>query len=196
MKKRAETQAQTRERIVTSAAELHATIGPAKTTVSAVAKRAGVPRATVYRHFHDEAALIVACSVHWQTAKQPPDPGPWTIPDPDTRLRRALLELYGYYDTTELMLDNVLRDEASMPILTELLGRFRGYMAAVHEILMTGQPNRGAARRRTAAALNHALEFATWRSLTGKQLSNREAANLMVELVAAAARVNKRQAGS
>jgi hypothetical protein len=51
------------------------------------------------------------------------------------------------------------------------------------------------ARRRTAAALNHALEFATWRSLTGKQLSNREAANLMVELVAAA-RVNKRQAGS
>ena len=197
MKKRAETQAQTRERIVTGAAELHATIGPAQTTVSAVAERAGVPRATVYRHFHDEAALIVACSVHWQTANQPPDPGPWTtIPDPETRLRKALLELYGYYDTTELMLDNVLRDEATMPILTELLGRFRGYMAAVHEILMTGRPNRGAVHRRTAAALNHALEFATWRSLTGKQLSNREAANLMVELVAAAARVNKRKAGS
>jgi len=121
-------------------------------------------------------------------SREPPCTG--TIPDPDKRLRKALLELYSYYDPTELMLDNVLRDEATMPILTELLGRFRGYMAAVHEILMTGRPNRGAACRRTAAALNHALEFATWRSLTGNKLSNREAANLMVELVAAA-RINK-----
>ena len=56
MKKRAETQALMRERILEAAVELHATVGPAKTTISAVAEHAGVRRSTVYRHFQDEAA--------------------------------------------------------------------------------------------------------------------------------------------
>jgi AcrR family transcriptional regulator len=187
MSKRAETQAQTRQRILDSAIELHATIGPAQTTIIAVAKHAGIPRSTVYRHFQDEAALIVACSLHWQSENQPPDPSPWTaIDDPDTRLQTALTEIYGYYAGTGLMLDNVLRDETTMPILTELLGRFRQYFEAVHEILMAGRTMRGAARRRTSAAISHALAFSTWRSLA-HQLTNHEAAALMVQLTATTA---------
>ena len=182
MKKRAEGLTLTRERIVRAAAELHATIGPAQTTIIAVAEHAGVPRSTVYRHFHDEASLIVACSIHWQSENQPPDPGPWTtIADPDERLQSALIEIYTYYAGTGLMLDNVLRDEATMPILTELLVRFREYMAAVHEILMAGRESRGTAHRRTSAAIAHALAFTTWRTLT-HQLTNQEAADLMVQL--------------
>jgi AcrR family transcriptional regulator len=189
MKKRAETQAQTRERIVRSAAELHATLGPAHTTISAVAERAGVRRSTVYRHFQDESALVVACSIHWQTENQPPDPAPWTtFQDPDERLGRALSDIYAYYASTGQMLDNVLRDEAAMPLLTELLGRFRGYMAATHQILMADRPARGGARRRTGAVIAHALAFTTWRTLTSDdQLTQQEAVRLMVQLAEAAA---------
>src|SRR5918993_5222008 len=191
MTKRAETQAQTRQRILATAIELHATIGPAQTTIIAVAKNAGIPRSTVYRHFQDEAALIVACSIHWQSENQPPDPGPWTtIDDPDKRLQTALTEIYSYYAGTGLMLDNVLRDETTMPILTELLGRFRQYMATVHELLMAGRAARGAARRRTSAAISHALAFSTWRTLA-QQLTNDEAAALMVQLTATSAQENQ-----
>jgi AcrR family transcriptional regulator len=187
MTRRAEAQAQTRQRILESAIELHATVGPAHTTIIAVAEGAGVPRSTVYRHFQDEAALIVACSVHWQSENQPPDPAPWVrIDNPDKRLEAALTEIYSYYAGTGLMLDNVLRDESTLPILTELLGRFRQYMAAVHEILMAGRAARGAARRRTSAAISHALAFSTWRTLA-QQLTNEEAAALMVQLTATAA---------
>jgi AcrR family transcriptional regulator len=195
MKKRAETAAQTRERIVASAAELHATLGPAQTTISAIANHAGVRRSTVYRHFHDEAAVIVACSIHWQTENQPPDPGRWAaLENADERLETALTEIYAYYATTGLMLDNVFRDEATMPILTELLGRFRGYMAAARDILMVGRPTRGAARRRTSAVVGHALDFTTWRSLTcNSQLTEKEAAGLMVQLAATAAHHEKRR---
>ena len=82
-----------------------------------------------------------------------------------------------------MILDNVLRDEATMPIITELLGRFRQYISAVHEILMAGRTSHGAARRRTSAAISHALALSTWRTLT-HQLTNEEAAALMVGLVA------------
>jgi AcrR family transcriptional regulator len=187
LKRRAETQAETRQRIVESAAELHATIGPAKTTISAVAEHAGVRRSTVYRHFEDEAALIVACSAHWQTENQPPDLSQWmAIENPDQRLHTALADLYSYYGTTGLMLDNVLRDEAEMPILTELLVRFREYMVAVHDILMGGRKLTSTNRRRTSSAIGHAINFTTWRSLTrDNQATDQEAIDLMASLVAA-----------
>jgi AcrR family transcriptional regulator len=188
LKRRAETQQQTRERIIESAAELHATIGPAKTTISAVAEHAGVRRSTVYRHFQDETALIVACSIHWQNENQPPDLSPWTaIENPDKRLNAALTDLYRYYGTTGLMLDNVLRDEREMPILTELLTRFREYMAVAHDILMGGRHLTTADRRRTSSAIGHAINFTTWRSLTrDNQATDEEAIDLMVRLVATA----------
>ena len=194
LKKRADTQAQTRERIVASTAELHATIGPAQTTISAVADHAGVPRSTVYRHFEDETALIVACATHWQMANPPPALEPWgAITDPDQRLQKALLDVYTYYRSAGTMLANVLRDEAAVPIVTELLGPFRGYFVAAHEILMAGRPRRAAVQRRTAAAIGHALAYTTWQSLTHhNQLSDREAATLMTQLATAVELNNKR----
>jgi AcrR family transcriptional regulator len=188
MQRRAESQEQTRLRITESAVALHGTIGPSRTSISAVAEHAGVRRSTVYRHFPDEAALFDACSAHWRAANPPPDLRAWAaVADPGERLRGALEELYAYYRRVAPMLDNLFRDETTVPLIGERFAAFRGYLAAARDTLMAGRGLRGAARRRTQAALGHAIAYATWRSLAREQgLSDREAATLADALVAAA----------
>src|SRR3954453_7886203 len=131
LKQRAESQEQTRRRITEAAAELHGTVGPARTTISAVAQRAGVQRATVYRHFADERALFAACSAHWNAQHVPPDPGRWAaIADPDERLRVALPELYGWFRGGRSMLHNLIRDEAESAVVRESLPPLWAFFAA------------------------------------------------------------------
>ena len=187
-KRRAELEQATRRRITESAVELHGTLGPSRTSLSAVAERAGVRRSTLYRHFPDEAALFTACSARWMADNAPPDLGRWAAhEDPDERLRAALGELYAYYRRTERMLENILRDEQTMPIVKQLFGAFRGYIATAHETLMAGRNAHGDARRRVLVATGHALAFTTWRSLARDQgLDDPRAADLMCRLVAAA----------
>ena len=187
-KRRAELEQDTRRRITESAVARHGTLGPSRTSLSAVAEHAGVRRSTLYRHFPDEAALFTACSAHWMADNPPPDRGRWaTREDPDERLRVALAELYPYYRRTERMLDNILRDEQTMPIVKQLFGAFRAYIATAHETLMVGRRSRGDARRRVLAATGHALASTSWRSLVRDQgLDDTRAADLMCRLVAAA----------
>jgi AcrR family transcriptional regulator len=187
-KRRAELEEQTRLRITESAVELHSTLGPSRTSISAVAERAGVRRSTLYRHFPDEEALFTACSSHWRAANPLPDLASWAaIKDPDERLRQALEELYARYRRTERMMSNLLRDEETMPIVKLRFSRFREYIAAAHETLMAGRPERGRKRRAVLAATGHALAFATWRSLAREQeLDDSQAAGLMCRLVDAA----------
>ena len=189
MKRRAELEEQTRTRIAESAAELHEEVGPARTTISAVAERAGVRRSTVYRHFPDEEALFAACSAHWGAANPPPDPRAWAaIEAPDERLRTALGELYAYYARTEGMYASLLRDEPLVPVLGPLLGGFHGFLRGIQDVLMAGRGLRGGAARRTRAAIGHALAFGTWRSLAREQeLGEGETVALMCALVEGAA---------
>ena len=188
-RRRAELEERTRARITESAVELHGTLGPSRTSLSAVAALAGVRRSTLYRHFADESALFAACSAHWAAANPPPDLARWAaIEDPDERLRAALVDLYAYYGRNERMLANVFRDEAEMPIVREMLGGFRAYIAAARELLMRGRAARGAARRRELAATGHAVAFTTWRSLVREQgLDDAQAVELIGRLVGAAA---------
>ena len=188
MQRRADSQEQTRLRITESAVELHGTLGPSRTSISAVAAHAGVRRSTVYRHFPDEAALFDACTAHWAAANPPPDLGAWAAIDaPDERLRVALGELHAFYRQTERMLDNLFRDETIVPLVEERFAAFRGYLAAAQDTLMQGRRLRGADRRRTRAALGHAIAYPTWKSLVREQrLSDADAAALMRALVAAA----------
>ena len=185
MKRRAELEEQTRRRITESAVALHQELGPARTSISAVAERAGVRRSTVYRHFPDEEALFGACSSHWRAANPPPDPRAWaTIEDPRERTETALRELYEFYGRTEEMYRSLLRDEPLVPIVHRLLGDFYGYLGAIQDILMGGRGLRGRAARRTRAAIGHALAFPTWRSLTHEQgLADRDVVALMCDLV-------------
>src|ERR687886_294993 len=111
MKRRAELEQQTRLRITESAVALHEQLGPAHTSISAIAEHAGVRRSTVYRHFPDEAALFVACTTHWRAANPPPDPAAWAaIADPAARTETALRALYAFYTRTEPMYASLLRD--------------------------------------------------------------------------------------
>lgn len=188
MQRRAESQQQTRQRITESAVELHGTVGPSRTSISAVAAHAGVRRSTVYRHFPDDAALFDACSAHWAAANPPPNLLAWSmIGDPDERLTLALGELYTFYGRTEQMLENLFRDEASEPLVRERFGAFRAYFMAAQDSLMSSRRLRSPARRRTRAAIGHAIAFSTWKSLVREQgLSDTEATTLMCALVAGA----------
>jgi len=189
MQRRAQLEEQTRLRITESAVALHEELGPARTSISAVAERAGVRRSTVYRHFPDDEALFAACSSHWRRANPPPDPAPWVaIEDAAERTATALRELYAFYGRTEGMYTSLLRDEPLVPVLRRRLGDFRAYLRAIQDVLMAGRGLRGRAARRTRAALGHALAFPTWRSLVREQgLADEEAIALMRALVDGAA---------
>jgi AcrR family transcriptional regulator len=199
MTRRAELEEQTRRRITESTVALHEELGPARTSISAVAERAGVRRSTVYRHFPDDEALFAACSSHWRAANPPPDPRAWAaIEDPATRTETALGELYAFYGRTEAMYTKLLRDELLVPAVERRLGDFYGYLRAIQDVLMAGRGLRGHAARRTRAAIGHALAFPTWRSLTRDQgVADRDAVALMCALVegAAGARAGARAGG-
>jgi AcrR family transcriptional regulator len=179
----------TRARIAEAAMELHGSIGPARTTIKGVAERAGVQRATVYRHFADEEALFAACSAHWYSLNPLPDPAGWAaIADPDERLRTALEELYAWYAWGEPMLTNTFRDAPLVPSMRPVFEGFSGLLESLVATLLRGRPERGKRRSRVAAAIGHAAAFTTWRSLVREGgLSDEDAIALMLATVAAAA---------
>jgi AcrR family transcriptional regulator len=187
--RRAELEAQTRLRITEAAVKLHGTVGPAMTTVTAVAEEAGVQRGTVYRHFRDEEALFGACTMHWAALHPTPSPGPWLeIEDPGQRLRLALADLYHWYERAQPMLDNVFRDVPRVPAIRPAVEGFQRQLGAIHAALMRGRRERGRKRVRVAAAVGHAIGFGTWRSLVRENgLDNTDAVDLMAGMVAAAA---------
>lgn len=183
-RRRAESEQETRRRITEATVELHRTVGPARTTVSAIAQRAGVQRATVYRHFPQDADLFAACSAHWVAAHPYPAPAGWgAIADPKRRTRVALDELYAYYRTAAPMLANVRRDAQLLPALAEAAAGSQRYFAAVEEILATGWEGDPTGRR---AALALALDFGTWQTLSAR-LPDGDAAAVMTRMVACAA---------
>lgn len=187
LRRRAEQVAETHLRITEAAIELHGTVGPARTTLSAVAERAGVERRTLYRHFPDEAALFTACSTHWFAEHPLPDLGAWrAVADPGARLGRALDELYAYYERTAPMLANVLRDAELVPFARDAIAPLDAYLAEAAEVLAAGRGARGRRRRLLVSALRHAVDFSTWRSLAASDVRRPDAVALLTALVDAA----------
>jgi AcrR family transcriptional regulator len=162
LKKRAESQADTRRRIVEAAVGLHGSVGPAQTTFSMVAERAGVQRHTLYAHFPDERSLLLACSGMVHKKDPAPSAEPWrAIADPSERLRTGLTEIYAWYDRHAQLLSCVLRDAEHHPVVREIsqlrLGPSR---VAFYDVLGTRL------NTRQRALLQVALSFFTWRTLT------------------------------
>jgi AcrR family transcriptional regulator len=188
-KARAAQEQATRMRIVDAAIDLHGTVGPARTTISAIAEQAGVRRATVYRHFPDERALLLGCSGTWRDRNPPPDPAAWAAePDPAVRLEAALDAIYGWYERVEPMLTAVLRDAETMPIIAEIQRQGRlTYLAAVEDMLAAGWGARGKAARRLRAAIGLALDFHAWRGLHERGLDRADAVAVTASAVRASA---------
>jgi AcrR family transcriptional regulator len=184
LKLRAERQQQTRQRIVEAAIELHQTLGPARTTLSDVARCAGVQRHTLYRHFPDERALLLACSSHYTSANPMPDPERWlAVGDPVERLRRGLTELYAFYERNEPMTSSVLRDAETHELTRQIVARSRGpERQQIRDALASGV--RG---RRRLAVIQLALAFPTWRTLVRDGgLTNGQAVETLVRAFVAA----------
>jgi AcrR family transcriptional regulator len=185
---RSEQKSATRRRIVEATVELHSTIGPARTTISAVADRAGVPRLTVYRHFPDQRELELACSALIVAREPLPDPGAWTADTPSERLRNGLEELYSYYSRNEGLLANVLRDAEVLATTREMVElRLTPGLARIRDALVAELPVPKDRRRELVAAAELAIDFATWRTLVRRRrLGRGRAAELMTRLVIAA----------
>lgn len=187
MRKRAEQVEATRQRIVDATVQLHTTVGPANTTISAIAERAGVTRLTVYRHFPDEEALYAACSQEWDRQHPAPDPAAWrAIPDLGVRAHHALRELYGWYRDHGHALLPIYRDLDAMP--PQVRDATREEFRQFAEALVAGSGVRGHARRRLRAAAGHVVDPWTWRSLCLElSLDEAEAAELAASLLTTAA---------
>ena len=176
--KRAEDEQRTRARIIDAAEALHSSLGPGRTTVSAIAERAGVTRATVYRHFPDDQSLFIACSRQWLSRQRVPDPDSWTAhTEPLERMRAGLTEIYRYYRGGAQMLTLVIRDADSVPPPVRA-SRVEAQQRWVGTLL---QPFPQRRRKALRASIGHAVAFETWRSLCLVQgLSDRAAVDLMV----------------
>jgi AcrR family transcriptional regulator len=165
MVKRRDKVDETRRRIAKATYELHSTIGPAFTTISLVSERSGLPRQTVYRNFRNNLELYRGCIAFGLEQHPLPDPKQWqSIADPGERLEVGLKELYRWFEATEPVMTNSVRDfgavresaEALQPV-SEIFGRMYGVLAEVWD------------ERAVAPLLSLALDFATWTKLHREQ---------------------------
>jgi AcrR family transcriptional regulator len=185
MKRRAERQKETRRRITEAAVELHQTIGASRTTVSAVAEKAGVQRHTYYAHFPELKDLYQACTAHYLERNPLPDPSAWAeVSDHEERLRVAVSEVYAYYERNEPMLANVFRDAQLDPLVAEGVEFLREYWEGMGRVVADGWNTGGERREALLAAIVLGLDFQTWRTLVRQQeLSQDRAVELMVGMV-------------
>jgi len=182
LRKRAEAQLETRRRIVEAAIELHGSKGPARTSLSEVARVAGVQRHTLYRHFSDERDLMLACSGVYTERNPMPDPSRWKELPSEERLRTGLREIYAFFERNEPMLSRLVVDAETHALTREMMQLRRGAeLAEIRRTLAGAVPRRAAAQ----AALDLALDFRTWQRLRGSGLSSRAAADAMVRALLA-----------
>lgn len=187
LKARAQRQADTRRRIVEVTAALHVEVGPARTTVAEIARRAGVQRLTVYNHFSDERELFAACGDYSLAKHPPPDPSAvFAIEDPAERLRAVLRPLYRWYRKTARANANVQRDRLLIPALDAVMQiRMDQQVNALADALAAGFAPAAHSAKGLRAAIALALDFWTWRRLSQEGLSENAAADLMVGSVKA-----------
>ena len=187
-KARADQEQATRRSIIEAAIGLHGTVGPARTTISAIAENAGVRRATVYRHFPTERELFMGCSGTWAERNPLPDPAAWaSIAAPRERLEAALEAIYAWYERAEPMLTPVLRDADAVPILKEIQAGRLAYLEAIEDGLASGWGARGGTARRLRASIALAIDFYAWRTLQQRGLARPDAVAVMSAAVHAAA---------
>lgn len=187
LKTRARQMARTRDRIVDAMMHLHEELGPSRTTVSAIAKRAGVERLTVYRHFDDEAEMFAACSGRYLQLNPPPQQGLWAGETGHVRrTSRGLEEIYSFFSRTAPMLEKVYRDLEECEGLEAVMQQIDAHFRGLADDLASAWPG-AKVNSRYSVILRHACRFATWQSLGLEGLNDREKAALILEWLQAGA---------
>jgi AcrR family transcriptional regulator len=178
--RRAELQDETREKIVEAAVKLHEELGPAKTSIKAIAEAAGVQRLTVYRHFPDDASLYEACTTHYLGLHPPPNMAEWAhVENSSERSYAALLAFYRYYRQTEKMWSVAYRDVNELEALQAPMGQFEAYLDQVRNDLLASCNADQEHKKPLAITLRHCLRFSTWSSLKNENLSDKKIAGLV-----------------
>lgn len=185
LRQRARRQEATRQRIVEATVAMHEELGLLRTTITDIAERAGVERATVYRHFPDEHSLFAACTGHYFAQHPLPAPDPWrATADPAQRLGGALTEIYAYHRSTERMISRTSPDIPDSPAMQEVASPIMAYWERVRDVLAEGWGTSEEQRGLVAAAVGHAIAFFTWQSLVREQhLDDAQAVEMMVTMV-------------
>jgi AcrR family transcriptional regulator len=178
--RRAEQQDETRERIVEAAVKLHEALGPANTSIKAIAEEAGVQRLTVYRHFPDDVSLFQACTAHYLGLHPPPDMARWAeVIDASERSYTALTAVYRYYRQTEKMWRAGYRDVDQLEALQGPMARFEAYLDRMSDDLVQAWNETGTTKKQLQDTLRHALRFSTWHALKNAKLTDKKIAELV-----------------
>ena len=174
MRRRAQYQEETRRRIIEAALALHRALGPAQTSLSAVAEAAGVQRHTLYRHFPTPEALFRACGERFAVTSRRPDPDRWSaLPPSPERSLTILSELYDWYARNQDAIGNALRDSELVPVG----GGVRRMQQAAVELLASASGKQRAVARMV-------VDFGGWRALTEDgRLAAHAAARLALKLL-------------
>ena len=180
MTRRAELVDETRQRITEATARLHTSVGPANTTVAAIAEEADVTRLTVYRHFPDLDVLFQACRAHWRAQNPPPDAQVWSATQSlEARARQGLTELYAWFREHAEELFPIYRDLTTSPLSSQTAMRKEN--ERLGGLLLGGDVPEGAAGRQVRAVARHLLDYRTWRSLAiDQELGDAEAVEIGV----------------
>lgn len=182
--RRAEQQEKTRERIVDATVALHEELGPANTSIKAIAEKAGVQRLTVYRYFPDDVSLFQACTSHWLSFNPPPDFADWELLEKaEEQTYAVLLAFFQYYRATEKMWTGAYRDVEDVAALRDAMKNFEAYIDNVRDRLLLPWKLKGKSKQQLSVTLRHCLRFTTWQSLKSEKLKDKQIAELVMDWV-------------
>jgi AcrR family transcriptional regulator len=173
--RRAETAAETRQRLVEATFRLHSERGIADTSMKDIAERAGVSVGTVYHHFPSYADAIVACGAY--TAERAPAPTAGVFTGAGSRrerIERLAHALFAHYERVPA-LESVRRDRH----LTRELEAFAREEARNRQALAAEAAGAGGPVALFAAL----LDIDVYRSLRREGFTTAEAADHIAALL-------------
>jgi AcrR family transcriptional regulator len=181
LKVRAERQRATRDRIAAATLALHEEVGPAQTTVTEIARRAGVQRLTVYNAFPDAADLFAACQSRFLQLHPPPPPiaeaRGWNA------LERSVASLYAWYRRNRALQEKVHRDRHLLPELDALMARTTDARLTERADSLTAALVTGRGAERVRPLVRLALRYRTWEELADAGMTDAAAARLMTRAI-------------
>jgi AcrR family transcriptional regulator len=172
MSKRAVAAAQTRQRIVDAARELHGEQGIAATSWDDIAARAGVGVGTVYRHFPSLDELVPACGEITMQDVAPPDPA--TVPalfehasEPAERIKRLVREAFAIYERAAPELRAIRREADVHPRVAQDRDQLEATLSALVDTALGPLD----ATQQDRALVRAMVDLNTWEALRDQGLA-------------------------